>query len=311
MKWRELSITTWQANMDALSDIFESVGAIGMVVEDPQLIADYIASNSWDHYDVEIPDVPPGMVRLKAYLPVDSRLDERLNLLQHELLARENTEGWSGHTVTFNDLLEEDWANAWKAFFKPEKVGQRIVIRPSWEDYEAKDDELVISIDPGMAFGTGNHPTTVMCIRALEDYLNTDELVMDVGTGSGVLAITAALLGASSVKAFDNDPIAVNVARENVAMNELDSIVKVEEKDLLQGVEEESPDIIVANIVADIIIRFLPQAQQILRSGKLLITSGIIQHRLDEVVEKLTDHNFIVEELISHGEWAAIVARRE
>ncbi|QGG47903.1 ribosomal protein L11 methyltransferase [Heliorestis convoluta] len=296
--------------MDALAEIFETVGAVGMVVEDPQLIADYIANNSWDHHDVEIPDVPPGMVRLKAYLPVDSRIDDRLALLQEELIARENTEGWAGHRITFNDLLEEDWANAWKAFFKPEKVGQRIVICPSWENYKAFPDDLVISIDPGMAFGTGNHPTTVMCIRALEDYLYEGDTVIDVGTGSGVLAIAAALLGASSVKAFDNDPIAINVARENIELNNMEYIATVQENDLLQGIEEK-PDLLVANIVADVIIRMLPQAAQVLQSGKVFIASGIIQHRLDEVVENITTHGFTVEELISHGEWAAIVSRRE
>ncbi|MCW2278132.1 50S ribosomal protein L11 methyltransferase [Heliophilum fasciatum] len=309
MKWREITITTRQENADEMAELFESVGAMGMVIEDPQLIADYIKQDLWDYHDVQIPDIPEGMIRLMAYLPVDERLGERLQQLQEELSARERLQGWPAHPLSLTDLQEDDWAHAWKAYFKPEKVGQRIVICPSWEAYEPGPDDVVLTIDPGMAFGTGTHPTTSMCIQALEEVINGDELVLDVGTGSGVLAIAAALLGAKQVLAVDNDLVAVQVARENVAMNHVEDKVEVRQNDLLAGLQE-SPDIIVANIVADVILRLAPAAAERLAPGKVLIASGIIQHRLDEVSDGLSAAGFSIDELISHGEWAAIVARR-
>ncbi|MZP28807.1 50S ribosomal protein L11 methyltransferase [Heliobacterium undosum] len=309
MKWREIAITTRQENADAMAEIFETVGAMGMVIEDPQLIASYIESNVWDHHDVEIPDVPEGMIRVKTYLAIDDALEERLAALQEELSARERSEEWPAHAWTMTDLHEDDWAHAWKAFFKPEKVGRRVVIRPTWEEYVAVEDDLVISIDPGMAFGTGTHPTTVMCIRALEDYVHPEARVLDVGTGSGVLSIAAALLGAKKVLAVDNDPVAVATAQENVTLNQVDDVVEVRRNDLLSGLEEQA-DILVANIIADVIIRLAPQAEALLTPEGIMIASGIIQNRLDDVVEAMTEKGFTIEELISHGEWAAVVARR-
>ncbi|MBM7868005.1 50S ribosomal protein L11 methyltransferase [Heliobacterium gestii] len=309
MKWREIAITTRQENADAMAEIFETVGAMGMVIEDPQLIASYIESNVWDLHDVEIPDVPEGMIRVKTYLAIDDMLEDRLAALQEELSARERSEEWPAHAWTMTDLHEDDWAHAWKAFFKPEKVGRRVVIRPTWEAYVASDDDLVISIDPGMAFGTGTHPTTVMCIRALEDYVHSEARVLDVGTGSGVLSIAAALLGAKKVLAVDNDPVAVATAQENAALNQVDGIVEVRRNDLLAGLEEQA-DILVANIIADVIIRLAPQAGAVLAPEGIMIASGIIQNRLDDVVEAMTENGFTIEELISHGEWAALVARK-
>ncbi|ABZ84989.1 ribosomal protein l11 methyltransferase [Heliomicrobium modesticaldum Ice1] len=309
MKWREIAITTRQENADAMAEIFEAVGAMGMVIEDPQLIASYIESNVWDLHDVEIPDVPEGMIRVKTYLAIDNTLEERLAALQEELSARERSEKWPAHAWTMTDLHEDDWAHAWKAFFKPEKVGRRVVIRPTWEEYVPKEDDLVISIDPGMAFGTGTHPTTVMCIRALEDYVHAEAHVLDVGTGSGVLSIAAALLGAKRVLAVDNDPVAVATAQENVILNQVDEIVEVRRNDLLSGLSEQA-DILVANIIADVIIRLAPQAAALLAPEGIMIASGIIQNRLDDVVAAMTEKGFSIEELISHGEWAAIVARR-
>lgn len=292
-----------------MAEIFETVGAMGMVIEDPQLIASYIESNVWDLHDVEIPDVPEGMIRVKTYLAIDDMLEDRLAALQEELSARERSEEWPAHAWTMTDLHEDDWAHAWKAFFKPEKVGRRVVIRPTWEAYVASDDDLVISIDPGMAFGTGTHPTTVMCIRALEDYVHSEARVLDVGTGSGVLSIAAALLGAKKVLAVDNDPVAVATAQENAALNQVDGIVEVRRNDLLAGLEEQA-DILVANIIADVIIRLAPQAGAVLAPEGIMIASGIIQNRLDDVVEAMTENGFTIEELISHGEWAALVARK-
>lgn len=309
LKWREIAITTRQENADEMAEIFESAGAVGMVIEDPQLIKDYIRQDVWDCHDVTIPDVPPGMVRLRVYLPIDEQLEDRLHLLQDELSARERLYGWPAHAFSLVDLQEEDWAHAWKVYFKPEKVGDKIVICPSWETYEPQEGDLVLTIDPGMAFGTGTHPTTSMCIRALEEAIGGGETVFDVGTGSGVLAIAAALLGAGRVLAVDSDLMAVQVSKENVVANGVEQTVEVRQNDLLADLTE-SPDIIVANIIADVIIRLAPAAAAILAPGKVLIASGIIQHRLDGVTEELMASGFTIEELISHGEWAAVVARR-
>lgn len=301
---------TRHENADAMAEIFEQIGALGMVIEDPQLIADYIKRKVWDHYAVEIPDLPPGMINVKAYLPVDQRIEERLSCLQQTLDRWERATGVLPHTCQFTDLQEEDWAHAWKRFFKPEKVGHRVVICPSWEMYQAQPEDLVVTLDPGMAFGTGTHPTTVMCIQALEDYLQSGDKVVDVGTGSGVLAVVAALLGAGRVWAVDNDPVAVKVAKENVANNRVNSLVTVSANDLVTGLPERA-DIIVANIIADVILRLAPQAAALLPRDKIFIASGIIQHRLEDVVAGIKAAGFSLLELRSHGEWAAVVARRE
>jgi ribosomal protein L11 methyltransferase len=212
--------------------------------------------------------------------------------------------------VTYKPVQEEDWANAWKVYFKPERIGKKTVIKPSWEEYTAQEGDLIIEIDPGMAFGTGNHATTALCLQMLEEYVQPGMDIIDVGTGSGILAIQTALLGAGTVQAMDFDTVAVSAAKENVALNNLGSTVSVCQSDLLAEAKGEA-DIIVANIIADIIIRLTPSTIAHLKGPKVFISSGIIDTRKDDVLAALKENGFSIIEVREDKGWVAIAARYE
>ncbi|HWR38115.1 MAG TPA: 50S ribosomal protein L11 methyltransferase [Patescibacteria group bacterium] len=310
MKWAEISIQTTHEATEAVADIFHDLGSSGVVIEDPELVNSYRRSGSWDYCD--IPEaLNTEVVTVTAYLPVDERLQEKLRQFEARVnhLAQCDLDKGLG-LITWREVQEEDWATSWKQYFHTARVGERVVIKPSWEEYRAEERDLVIELDPGMAFGTGTHHTTAMCICALEEVLKPGDQVFDVGTGSGVLAVAAAKLGAADVLAADFDPVAVRVASENVAANQVGDRVKVEVGDLLTGFSGQA-DVIVANIIADIIIRMLPDVPKHLRPGGVFIASGIIVERRDEVLNALQAQHLTVEKVSEEGGWNAIIARRE
>ena len=225
---------------------------------------------------------------VKAYLSATSFLAETVeeiklaiaNLVNFDINIGENI-------VTICEVDEEDWATAWKKYYHPVKISERFTIVPTWEDYsQLATDELIIELDPGMAFGTGTHPTTVMCLQALEKVVKEGDTVIDVGTGSGVLSIGAAMLGAKSVHALDLDEVAVTSAKENIALNKVDDIVEVFHGNLLDTVKEPA-DVVVANILAEIIMTFTDDAYSIVKPGGLYVTSGIIGAKKEDVKEAL------------------------
>ena len=206
-------------------------------------------------------------------------------------------------------MNEDDWAESWKQYYKPVPLG-RITIVPAWEDYTAKEGEIIVRMDPGMAFGTGTHETTRLVIRLMQDELRGGERLLDVGTGSGILSICASKLGAGSCNAYDIDPVAVKVARDNVLSDGCTNIT-VGVSDLLRGVDlsEGKYDFCVANIVADIIIRMLPDVKDYLKAGSPLILSGIINERADEVRESVIKNGFTVEKEIKENDWVGMLVR--
>lgn len=212
-------------------------------------------------------------------------------------------------TVNTRTISDEDWATAWKAFFHPLRVGRRIVIAPSWEPVEAEGADLVIILDPGMAFGTGQHPSTVLALELLEDTVRGGERVADVGTGSGILAIAAARLGAREVVAIDADALAVEVARANAAQNGVADRLTVVVGDLLEGVDG-AFDAIAANITADVIVRLLPGAAACLASGGSVILSGIVEDRLDDIISSAEARGLRIRQVRGEGEWRAVAASR-
>ena len=245
---------------------------------------------------------------VSGYLPVDERLEATLNGLRDALrgLPVAGVRDVSPE-ITIRFVEEADWANAWKQFFKPQRIGERLVVKPTWEPWEAEPGDVVIHIDPGMAFGTGLHATTRLCLRALETRVTPGAHVADVGTGSGILAVAAALLGAARVSAVDVDPLAVRIARENVDLNAVHGVVDVAEAD---APPRGTFDIVVANILADVILGMAPALLSALPPGGLLIASGIIDSRAEDVRRGLQASGFAVEATASEGEWAAIFARR-
>ncbi len=243
-----------------------------------------------------------------GYLPVDDRLEGTLLALRNSLASLVDA-GFPEVVpeITVRFVEEADWANAWKQYFKPQRIGRRLVVKPTWEAWDAAPDDVVIEIDPGMAFGTGLHATTRLCLRALEDAVVPGVSVADVGTGSGILAAAAARLGAARVAAVDIDPLAVRIARENVALNHTESIVHVAESDVPPP---GTFDIVVANILADVIIGMAPALRDALRPHGTLIASGIIDTRAEDVRQGLIEVGLTIQETPTEGEWAAIIAQR-
>ncbi|WLR49894.1 50S ribosomal protein L11 methyltransferase [Bacillus tianshenii] len=311
MKWSELSIHTTQEAVEPISYILHEAGASGVVIEDPQDLVKVWDTSLGEMYDLNPDDYPEEGVMVKAYLPVNSFLGETVaeikqsinNLLLYDIDLGHNT-------VELSEVNEEEWATAWKKYYKPVKVSERITITPTWEDYQpVNTDELIIELDPGMAFGTGTHPTTVLCMQALEKYVRPGDDVIDVGTGSGVLSIAAVLLGAERVRAYDLDDVAVKSARMNVKLNKVHDQISVQQNNLLDYVEGEA-DIIVGNLLAEIILRFPQDAYDKVKKGGYYITSGIIKGKRDQVKHALEEVGFHIEETLNMEDWVAIIAKK-
>ncbi len=309
MKWAEISIQTTHEAAEMVANIFHDLGSSGVVIEDPELVNSYLRSGRWDYSDIP-EEVNTEIVTVKAYLLADEGLNDKLGLFEEQIqqLASYGIDKGLGLT-TCREVQEEDWASSWKEFFHPIKVGERIVIKPSWEEYVAQEDDLVIELDPGMAFGTGTHHTTSMCCRVLEELVKPGQVIFDVGTGSGILAVAAAKLGASSIQAVDFDPMAVRVAKENIAINKVEDVVHVGQSDLLASVTGKA-DIIIANIIADIVIRLLTDIPERLQKDGFFIASGIITERLSDVTAAMLAQGLIIDKVIEEGGWVAMVARK-
>lgn len=301
MKWLEVAVHTSAEGVEAVALIFEELGTGGVVIEDPALIDQYIKAGAWDYW--EIPDAVLNQPQpiVKAYFPVNEHTPQKLKSLEQRLAALDLP---NVPQIFHRQVDEQDWATAWQAYYKPLRVGRRWLIKPTWEDIAAGPEDIVIEMDPGMAFGSGTHATTAMCLEFLEDCIQGGETVWDVGTGTGILAIGAAKLGARQVLAVDLDEVAVKVARENVAGNGVAARVQVQQGDLLTNLNG-AADIIIANIVADVIIKLAPAAYRRLNTGGYFISSGIINDRAEEVQESLKQQGFNIVSTRRQGEWVA------
>lgn len=312
MKWAEVSIQTTHEATDVVAEIYYDIGAQGVVIEDPKLLNDFMDSGMWEFADGERAK-QTEVVTVKAYLPADEDLDERLRFLELRIKEFQAIEGdgmeKGSCLLSWKLVQDEDWADNWKKYFHPEKVGRRIVIKPTWEAYTANPEDIVVELDPGAAFGTGTHPTTAMCIRALEDLVHGGMRVFDVGTGSGVLAITAAKLGAEKVTAMDYDKMSVGVAAENIKQNGVASLVTTGVSDKLQSFAGKA-DLIVANIIADIVIDLLAEVDAHLAEGGHLLASGIISERLDDVRKACKTYHLTVDKVMEEKGWAAMLISR-
>ena len=308
MKWAEVSIRTSHEATELIAEIFHDLGASGVVIEDPELVNNYIHAGLWDFTD--IPEAKnTEVVTVKAYLPVDDELDGKLRAFEREVkkLSEHNVDQ-GPCAISCNEVQDEDWSDTWKQYFHTEKVGGLIVIKPIWEDYEASPDDIVIELDPGAAFGTGTHPTTSMCIKELETLVKGGMKVFDVGTGSGVLAIAAAKLGATDITATDYDATAVKVAEENIRQNHVETVIKTGRSDLMKQIEGKA-DLVIANIIADIVIRLFDELDEHLNPGGTLLASGIISDRIADVTEAALAHGFTIDKVMEAKGWAAMVIR--
>ena len=286
MKWAEISVETTAQAQDAVSNLMLENGCRGTMTQG------------------EAP------VIVTCYLPVDDRLEDRVRGMRSALgkLPSFGLDAGS-REITVRRTGDEDWAEAWKESFHTVRVGKRIVVKPSWEEYEPQKDDIVLEMDPGMAFGTGYHPSSRLCVRSLERYMRPRMVVVDFGTGSGILALAAARLRASLVIAFDMDEIAVQAARENVIRNGLEEVIEVHQAydPLFINL---SADLVTANLIAEIIMAHADELAGLLRVGGILIASGIVKDRSPEVEQTLRNAGFDIVETPTEDEWVAIVARR-
>ena len=311
MNWTEVTIKTTTEAVEAISNILMEERCGGVMIEDPK---DFLFQKKneldWDYVEEEVFNKSgQDGVLIKTYIPEERNVLELIETVKARiaLLPSFGLDIGEG-SVSLSNVNESDWANEWKKYYKPTKVGKKIVVKPSWEDYEKQEGDLIIELDPGMAFGTGTHETTSMCIRELENYVDETKTVFDIGCGSGILAIAAAQLGAKEVVAGDLDEVAVKVSKENCEINNVSDKVVVKHGSLFEVVDSKA-DVIVANIIADIIKILAKDVSKFLKEDGVFISSGIILAKIDEVCEALEENGFEIVKVERLGEWSAIVSK--
>ena len=299
--WTKVTVTGKTRDLDGIVAVMSMLDN-GLMIED---YSDFSLNGMYGELvDESILNADKEVVRVSLFVP-----EERNPVEYHEFLMTRLPALGIEASIDLEGMNEDDWAESWKQYYKPVPLG-KVTIVPAWEKYEAKEDEVIIRMDPGMAFGTGTHETTRLVIRLMQDEPLEGKRVLDVGTGSGILSICASKLGAKSCNAYDIDPMAVKVARENCLADGCDNIT-VGVSDLLRGVDLSGGkyDFCVANIVADIIIRMLPDVKDYVSAGAPLILSGIIGERADEVREAVIKTGFTVEKEIKENDWVGMLVR--
>ncbi|GAB2484742.1 50S ribosomal protein L11 methyltransferase [Alkalibacterium psychrotolerans] len=310
--WKEFSVTITNESAEAVTSILTELGSAGVSVTDRN---DFLNLPEYGHdtlWELNEADFPENGVLIKGYFTEFDDLEEIEKSLKKKIAdLTEYGLSVSGFTVKVADVKEEEWATAWKKYYFPVPVTRFMTIVPQWEEYTPKfEDERVCYLDPGLAFGTGTHPTTQLCIQALESAVRKEHTVFDVGTGSGVLSIVSALYGADTIKAYDLDEVAVKSAKDNMALNHLDKTIEVQANNLLKGIEDKA-DIIVANILTEIIIPFVPDAYAHLNDDGLFICSGIIESKKNDVINELKKYDFEILQVNQMKDWIAIISKKE
>lgn len=309
--WVEVKIVTTSEAVEPVSGIFYGMDVKGVAIEDPKDILNREQGPlTWDFADLNILEYGGKAAVVKGYFSEDDDIEKLSAYIEGKMndLRDMGIDVGEGKVVA-QVVKEEDWANNWKQYYKPTKIGENIVIKPIWESYDGEENEIIVELDPGMAFGTGTHETTRMCILALEKYITPDSTVFDIGTGSGILAIAAAKMKAKEVIGVDLDPVAVDSAKENVTFNNLDNIEILEGN--LMDVVKGKADIIVANIIAEVICILVEDVKKFLNKDGYFISSGIIKERREMVVEKLQATGFEIIEEFTEGEWVCLVAAQK
>lgn len=306
MKWKEINVLTEGQCVEAVAGIFHRMGSGGVVIEDPQAARKYVNKEPFVSTSVSPDFLEHEFVLVKAYFNEDEEVIDQLNSCLEKVRNNFNTDC----RVFIDEVKDEDWEESWKKYYHTFKVGSRLVIKPSWEEYQPVDDEVVIELDPGMAFGTGIHASTRFCLKFIDKYIKGGEKVVDAGCGSGILSIAAAKLGADSVFAMDIDGLAVRISRENIALNGLTDKIEAEEGDILEELCQKKPDIIIANITAEVVNCLIPQAAKVLPSGGYFWGSGIVDSRWPGVQKKLEEYGFVIDEVLTDVDWIGVAARK-
>ena len=314
MNWLEVTILTTTEASDAVSNLLIEAGSQGTMIEDKNDVQlNQRPEGQWDIIDEAIARRIGEDVKVTGYYPVDERTFDTVAHIEAEANRLKSLDlgiELGKMTVSTHSIDEEDWAESWKKAYKPFRLGRHMVVKPGWEAYEPQSGDRIIEIDPGMAFGTGTHETTGLCVELVEEFVKSGMNVIDIGTGTGILAIAAAHMGAKDVLATDLDPMAVRVAGENIRINGFSAVIRTRAGDLLEAVDEVA-DVVVANIIADVIRMLAAPVRAHIRAGGKFICSGIARERKTEVVDALNAAGYRNLDIRDRGEWTAIAADRD
>ncbi len=319
MNWLEVFVSTSKEGLEIVSGLFYAMGIQGLIIEDSDDFAEFLndPNREWDYVDDGLTKDKLEHERgITFYVRENSYGIEQLNGIKGGLISLKESEkefDLGSLEVTIKNIKEEDWANNWKKYFKPFAVGEKMIIRPSWEELKDDEGKIVLTIDPGHVFGTGSHETTRLCIETLQERIAEGDRVLDIGSGSGILSIASLLLGAESADAIDIDPNAVDTAYENAKMNGIGkenyNVISgnvLGDEVIHNGYKGQNYDVVVANIVADVIIALCNFVPEYIKKDGIFINSGIILERLEDVKESLGNHGFEIIDIKTDKDWAMV-----
>ncbi len=321
MNWIRVSIYTTTEGIEPVSGRLYQLGITGLEIEDERDFKDFLENNRqyWDYVDEDLIKEKEGETKVKTYVSDDAAGRELMLAIKSTMLELKSLDenGEFGRLeIEADNMTEEDWANNWRQYFHPIAIGERIMIKPEWEELSEPTDRIVFNIEPGMSFGTGSHYTTQLCLEALEQYVKPGVKMLDLGCGSGILSIISLLLGADKAVAVDIDPNAVDTAYQNAARNGVDkekyTVLAgnvVADADIQAEISKNKYEVVAANIVADVIIGLAPKAREYMKENGVFITSGIIEDRIDDVKEALIQNGFEIVKINQRKDWASIICR--
>ncbi len=317
MNWTEVKITTNKDGIEPITGLLLNLGINGIQIENPEDFNEFLEGTQtyWDYVDESLMHLKEGDTRVILYIPENAQGIEMMSGLK--LGLKELGEGYGSLAVTVNNVCEEDWENNWKKFFKPFNVGEKLLIKPTWENVENTENRKILEIDPGSSFGTGTHETTKLCLENMESIVKDNDSVLDLGCGSGILSIGAYLLGATDLCMVDIDLNSVRVAKENLLQNKIPEDVfsahcgnVITDETLKQTLCVKKYDLVVANIVADVLKAMSPHFGDFVKDDGTLIISGIISERCQEVVDVVTDKGFYVVSESEEGDWSCVILKK-
>ncbi len=319
MNWLEVTIETSKQGLEIITGLLMQMGVTGFVIQDPDDFDEFLTyqGKTWDYMDENVAALKNCSTNITFYLAENGQGQETFKEIK-KMLERLKTSkefDYGSLALSLNNVNEEDWANNWKKYFKPFTVGEKFVIKPTWENYDETTDRMILEIDPNSSFGTGQHYTTKLCIEQLEQLVHAENQVLDMGCGSGILSIAALLLGAKHVTAVDIDQNSVDIAKENLMQNHMKDNQYttfcgnvMEDEKLAYQIGSQKYDLVVANIVADVIIAMKDLLKQFIRPDGKLIASGIINERADEVKNQLESIGFEIDHVAEKNDWVAMTA---
>ncbi len=320
MQWIEMTVYAAEKSIEPLTQLLGEIGISGFIIDEPNAVDEFLSTTElhWDYVDENLIVPRDGEPYIRFFLPDIPETDNTIILINQILSRfRENTPDCGSLKIEKQTVRDEDWENNWKAYFKTFEIGERLVIKPSWESYDNSSGRIVLEIDPKLCFGTGTHETTQLCLTALEKYLKNNDRLLDVGCGSGILSVAGLLLGASYVFGVDIDPLSITTSTENVRINGiLDDRFHaicgdmVSDKSIVQKIGGEY-NIITANIVADVLISMAHIFPSFLVKDGILIASGIIEDRLSDVSDKLSQNGFCEISRFSQNDWWCLVVKKQ